>query len=97
MSDCLVAVFAHLWGIKNQLTVELNGTTHTAYDDPRFSTYDAAAGISKNAWTVEAYGENLSDTHANLFSFYNEYGKAMTISRPRTFGLRFSYKFSDVR
>ncbi len=86
---------AHSYASTNQLTVELNGTTHTAYDDAGFSTYDAAAGIAKNAWSVQAYGENLSDTRANLFSFYNEYVKATTINRPRTIGVRFSYKFSD--
>jgi iron complex outermembrane receptor protein len=86
---------AHSYSSTDRLTTELNGTTHVAYDDPGFSTYDAAAGISKDAWTVQAYGENLTDTRANLFSFYNEYVKATTINRPRTMGLRFSYKFSE--
>jgi DNA-directed RNA polymerase specialized sigma24 family protein len=42
----------------NQLSVELNGATHVAYDDPGFSTHDAAVGISKHTWTVQAYGEH---------------------------------------
>lgn len=88
---------AHSYSSTNQLTVELNGKTHVAYDDPGFSTYDAAVGISKQKWTVQAYGENIGDTRANLFSFYNEYLKATTINRPRTLGLRFSYRFSDLK
>jgi outer membrane receptor protein involved in Fe transport len=88
---------AHSYSSTNQLSVELNGTTHVAYDDPGFSTYDAAVGISKDTWSVQAYGENISDTRGNLFSFYNEYVKATTINRPRTLGLRFSYRFSDLK
>jgi iron complex outermembrane recepter protein len=39
------------------------------------------------------YGENLTDTNANLFSSYNDFVKATTVNRPRTVGLRFSYKY----
>jgi iron complex outermembrane recepter protein len=88
---------AHSYSSTDRLTTELNGTTHVAYDDPGFSTYDASAGISKDAWTVQVYGENITDTRADLFSFYNEYVKATTINRPRTLGLRFSFKFSEKK
>jgi hypothetical protein len=88
---------AHSYSSTNQLTVELNGVTHTAYDDPPFSTYDASIGVSKDAWTIQGYGENLSDARANLYSFYNEYVKSTTVNRPRTLGVRFSYRFSEHR
>jgi hypothetical protein len=70
----------------------LQGAT-LAFDDPAFSTYDAAAGVSKDAWTAQVYAENLSNTRADLVSDYSEWVKTNTINRPRTVGLRWSYKF----
>ena len=64
-----------------------------SYDQPGFSTYDAAAGVSKDAWSVQVYGQNLSNTRANLFENGNQFITAITINRPRTAGLKFSYKF----
>jgi iron complex outermembrane recepter protein len=83
---------AHSYASTDQLTKTLQGGT-TAFDDPPFTTYDASAGISKDAWDMQLYAENFTDTRANLFSFYREYVKSVDINRPRTLGLRFSYKF----
>jgi iron complex outermembrane recepter protein len=66
----------------------------TAYDLPPFTTYDGALGVGKDAWLVQVYGENLTDTRAQLFANYWQYYKGVTVNRPRTIGLRFSYKFS---
>ena len=78
----------------DKLTKTLQGAS-VAFYDPAFTTYEAAAGIAKDTWTVQVYGENLTDTNANLFSSYNDFIKATTVSRPRTFGLRFSYKYQS--
>jgi hypothetical protein len=43
---------------------------------------------------VQVYGENLTDTRAELYANYAQWYKAVTVSRPRTIGLRLSYKFS---
>jgi len=40
---------------------------------------------------------NLTDTRAILSSSYTEWVKANTINRPRTLGLRFSFKFTENR
>jgi hypothetical protein len=61
---------------------------------PAFTTYDAALGVGKDSWLVQVYGESLSDTRAELYANYAQWYKAITVSRPRTIGLRFSYKFS---
>jgi len=45
---------------------------------------------------VQVYGENLTDTRAQLYANYWQWYKAITVSRPRTFGLRFSYRFSGT-
>jgi hypothetical protein len=38
--------------------------------------------------------ENLTDTRAQLYANYQQY-KAVTVNRPRTIGLHFSYHFKD--
>ena len=63
------------------------------YNLPGFTTYDAAAGIGKDQWTVQAYGRNLTDSRAILFSSYYEFIKADTVIRPRVAGVNFSWKF----
>ena len=64
-----------------------------AYDEPSFTTYDASVGVAKDAWMVTAYGENITDTRADLYENPNQFVDAKTVNRPRTGGLRFTYKF----
>jgi hypothetical protein len=84
---------SHSLATTDQLALDLRGNS-IAYDLPAFTTYDGALGVGKDAWLVQVYGENLTDTRAQLYANYAQYYKAITVSRPRTFGLRFSYKFS---
>jgi outer membrane receptor protein involved in Fe transport len=63
------------------------------FDQPSYSTYDAFLGVAKDEWTVQAYIENLTDTRADLFTSNSQQVKAITVNRPRTAGLKFSYKF----
>ena len=85
---------SHSVATTNQLS-DLQGNS-TAYDLPAFTTYDGALGIGKDAWLVQVYGENLTDTRAELYANYAQWYKAITVSRPRTIGLRFSYTFSGT-
>jgi outer membrane receptor protein involved in Fe transport len=85
---------AHSLTTTNQLS-DLQGNS-TAYDLPAFTTYDAALGVRKDTWLVQVYGENLTDTRAQLYANYTQWYKAITVSRPRTIGLRFSYRFSGT-
>ena len=66
-----------------------------AYNLPAFSSYDGALGVAKDTWVAQVYGENLTDTRAQLYANNSLYYKAVTVSRPRTIGLRMSYKFVD--
>ena len=66
-----------------------------AFYNPSYTTYDASVGVAKDAWTVSFYGDNITDTLATIYSSYAEYVKMNTINRPRTLGIKFSYKFSD--
>jgi len=45
---------------------------------------------------VQLYAENLTDTRAQLYANYSEWYKAVTVSRPRTIGLHFSYQFKGT-
>jgi iron complex outermembrane receptor protein len=80
----------------DRITKTLQGVSVDFYN-PAFTTYDAAIGVAKDAWTVGLYGENLADTRGVTFSSYVEWVKADTIIRPRTVSLKFSYKFSDKK
>ncbi|HWS68897.1 MAG TPA: TonB-dependent receptor, partial [Steroidobacteraceae bacterium] len=78
----------------DQLRLDLQGKS-IAYDLPAFTTYDAALGAGKDAWLVQVYAENLTDTRAELYANYAQWYKAIRVSRPRTIGLRLSYKFGS--
>ena len=83
---------AHSYASTDRLTKDFQGNS-VAYDDPGFSTYDASMGLARNGWQVQFYGENLTDTRAQLYANYAQWYKAVTINRPRTLGVQFSYKF----
>jgi outer membrane receptor protein involved in Fe transport len=76
----------------DQISQDLQGNS-IAYVLPQFTTYDAALGVRTAAWLVQVYGLNLSDTRAQLYANYRQVYKAVTVSRPRTVGLRLSYRF----
>ena len=84
---------SHSLATTDQLSLDPQGNS-IAYNLPAFTTYDGALGFGKNPWLVQVYGENLTDTRAELYANHTEWYKAVTVSRPRTIGLRFSYKFS---
>jgi len=99
---------AHSYASTDKVTLEL--VTHdpvpvactqaspgctTAYDDPAFAIYDAAAGIGKGNWETQLFVQNLNDTQAVTWSNYREFAKSETITPPRTMGLRMTYRFSE--
>lgn len=86
---------SHSLATTDHLTPDLQGNS-TGYDLATFTTYDEAVGVGKNGWLVQVYGENLTDTRAELYANYAQFYKAAAVSGPRTIGLRFSYKF-DTR
>jgi hypothetical protein len=58
-----------------------------------YTTYDAAAGLAKDAWSAEFFGQNLSDTRAQIFISSSSFQTLTATNRPRVLGVRFSYKF----
>ncbi len=57
-----------------------------------YNTISASFGVSKDDWRMELFGDNLTDARPQLYKSGNDGENRTTTSRPRTFGLRFSYK-----
>jgi iron complex outermembrane receptor protein len=61
---------------------------------PGYTTYDASAGVSKNDWAVELYGQNLTNVLASTYTSSNQFVVTETTLRPRILGVKFSYAFT---
>jgi iron complex outermembrane receptor protein len=68
-------------------------TTWLRYDQPAYTTYDAAIGVAKDNWHVEAYGQNLGNSDASLFTTSGQFIEAQVPLRPRVLGLKVGMKF----
>ena len=68
-------------------------TTWLRYDQPAYTTYDAAFGIAKDQWHVEAFGTNLGNSDASLFTTSGQFIEAQVPLRPRVLGLKVGLKF----
>jgi len=84
---------SHSLATTDRLSLDPQGNS-IAYDLPAFTVYGGALGAGKDGWRVQLYGENLTDKRAELYANRAEWYKAITVSRPRTIGLRFSYAFA---
>ena len=56
-----------------------------------YNTVSAAFGVSKDNWTLELFGENLTDERPELYKSGNDGELRITTSRPRTIGVRVSF------
>lgn len=68
-------------------------TTLLRYEQPSYHTFDASLGIAKDQWTAEAFGTNLSNSNASVFTSSAQFIKSEVPLRPRVLGLRIGYKF----
>jgi len=67
-------------------------TSRLRFENPAYSTYNASIGIAKDAWNVNLYGENLSNSNASTFISTDQFIVAQTPLRPRVIGVSFGYK-----
>lgn len=58
-----------------------------------YSTVDLAAGYAKDNWSATLFVENATDELADVFISNEDDILKTTPNRPRTIGMRFSYKF----
>jgi outer membrane receptor protein involved in Fe transport len=63
------------------------------YTIPGYTTYDAALGISKDNWTVQLSGSNLTNVYGPTNISSAQYIKAEIPLRPRVLMARFAYWF----
>jgi iron complex outermembrane receptor protein len=77
----------------NAPSIAPTGSITQAFDQPAFTTYDGALGISKDAWNVQVYGQNLTDTRGLTFISSSQAVETQSVIRPRVVGVKFGYKF----
>lgn len=68
-------------------------TTLLRYEQPGYTTFDASLGVTKDQWTAQLYGTNLSNSNASVFTSSAQFIKSEVPLRPRVLGLRLGYKF----
>jgi outer membrane receptor protein involved in Fe transport len=68
-------------------------TSRGRFEVPAYSTVNASIGVSKDAWWVNAYGENLANSNASTFISTDQFIVEQTPLRPRVLGVSFGYKF----
>ena len=69
------------------------GTARIRFEDPAYTTCDASIGLSKDHWSLTAYGENLTNSNAVVFTSTDNFIVAQTPIRPRVIGVRYGYDF----
>ena len=77
----------------NAPSIAPTGSITQAFDQPAFTTYDGALGVSKDAWNVQVYGQNLTDTRGLTFISSSQAVETQSVIRPRVVGVKFGYKF----
>jgi iron complex outermembrane receptor protein len=90
----------HVGDMSNNPATYLDGnseaiptTTFLRYDQPGYTTYNAALGVAKDNWTTQLYGTNLGNSDASVFTSSAQWIKAEVPLRPRVLGLTIGYKF----
>jgi iron complex outermembrane receptor protein len=58
-----------------------------------WTTFDASAGIAKDAWNVQFFAQNLGDKLASTYTNASLFVVTETPLRPRVAGIKFGYKF----
>jgi iron complex outermembrane receptor protein len=77
-------------------TFHLGGTVSTSrgrFENPAYTTYDAAIGVTKDAWRFAITCENLSNSNASTFISSQQFITAQTPLRPRVITGTFGYSF----
>jgi iron complex outermembrane receptor protein len=62
------------------------------YQSP-FATFDASAGVSKDAWNVSFFSQNIANKNASTYTSTAQFVQTQTVLRPRIAGVMFGYKF----
>ena len=58
-----------------------------------WTSFDASAGVAKDAWNVQFFSQNLGDKLASTYTNSAQFILTETPLRPRIAGIKFGYKF----
>ena len=66
-----------------------------SYDQPGYTTYDAAIGVAKGNWNTQIFGQNLTSVNASTGTNAGQFVQTETVTRPpKVAGIKFGYRFS---
>jgi iron complex outermembrane recepter protein len=88
--------FAQVGGMHQAHSITATGYV-PAYDLPAYSSYDASVGLSKDQWTVQAFGQNLFNVNSSTSTNSSQFVLAEFPQRPRVLGVKFGYKFGGSK
>ena len=70
-------------------------TSRGRFENPAYTSYAASFGVAKDAWYVNIYCENLSNSTSSVFMSTDQFIVERTPLRPRVIGGTFGYNFSS--
>ena len=73
--------------------VAIPTTALLRYRMPGYALLDASLGFRHDNWTVSLFGENLTDSHASMFTASTQRVKSEVVVRPLTYGLKLGVNF----
>jgi iron complex outermembrane recepter protein len=68
------------------------GTVNNYYQSP-YATFDASAGVARDAWNVQFFAQNIGNRDASTYTSTAQFIETQTVLRPRIAGVKFGYKF----
>jgi len=68
-------------------------TGRLRFENPAYTSYNASIGIAKDAWYLNIFGENISNSNASTFVSTDQFIVSQTPLRPRVLGAEFGYHF----
>jgi len=68
-------------------------TTLCKYTMPGYTTYDAAIGLSKDSWTLQLTGNNITNSDASMNTSSGQFIQSQVPLRPRVMTVQIGYKF----
>jgi iron complex outermembrane recepter protein len=81
-------------GFHTNSSYSATGYAH-GFNLPAYTTLDAAVGVAKDRWLVEAFGRNLTNNNAFVSEFQQNNVVGEAPLRPRVLGIRASYRFTE--
>ncbi|MBV9345277.1 MAG: TonB-dependent receptor [Gammaproteobacteria bacterium] len=68
-------------------------TNQLRFETPGNTQYDAALGVARDAWSVDLYGQNLTNVIKSIYTSTAQFALQEEITRPRVIGVKLGYRF----